>query len=140
MNKLYSPLFAILALLTFATAQAGDVQPMTIDGAETVTAEKLLDLVDQFPNLVIIDARGQGDYDKGRLPDVIRIKNDDVSPDTLAAAIATKDTPVCFYCNGVKCARSADAVAKAKAAGYSNLFWFRGGIGEWQEKGFPVEL
>lgn len=140
MQKLFSPLFALIALLTFATAQAAELQPMTIDGAKTVTAEELLDLVDQHDNLVIIDARGQGDYDKGHLPEVIRIKNDDVTPETLAAAIPTKDTPVCFYCNGVKCARSADAAAKATAAGYTNIYWFRGGISEWQEKGFPVEL
>jgi len=140
MKKLFSPLFAILALLAFSSAHASELQPLTIDGAQTVTAEELLDLVDQHPNLVIIDARSQGDYDKGHLPEVIRIKNDDVTAETLAAAIDTKDTPTCFYCNGVNCARSADAITKAKVAGYSNLYWFRGGIAEWQEKGFPVEL
>lgn len=140
MKKLFSPLFALLALFAFTTAQAGELQPETVDGAKTVTAEQLLDLVDQLDNLVIIDARGQGDYDKGHIPDVVRIKNDDVTADSLAAAVPTMDTPIAFYCNGVKCGRSADAVAKAKAAGYTNLYWFRGGIAEWQEKGYPVEM
>ncbi|WP_210395698.1 rhodanese-like domain-containing protein [Motiliproteus sediminis] len=140
MKKLFSPLFALVALFTFATAQAAELQPETIDAAKTISAEELLDLVDQLDDLVIIDARGQGDYDKGHIPDVVRIKNDDVTADSLAAAVPSKNTPVVFYCNGVKCGRSADAASKAKAAGYTNLFWFRGGIAEWQEKGYPVEM
>jgi rhodanese-related sulfurtransferase len=30
------------------------------------------------------------------------------------------------------------AVRKAVSYGYVNIFWFRGGIAEWTEKGFPV--
>ena len=140
MKKLFSPIFMVVALFASALAVAAEEQPATIDGATTVSAEQLLDLVDSNDNLVIIDARGEADYDKGHIPDVIRIKNTDVNADNLAANIATKDTPVCFYCNGVTCGRSADAAKKAMAEGYSNVYWFRGGIAEWKEKGFPVEM
>ncbi|MEH6470224.1 MAG: rhodanese-like domain-containing protein [Halopseudomonas sp.] len=140
MKKLLTPLFMVVALFASVLAQAGELQPMSIDGASTVSAEQLLDLVEEHENIVIIDARGEADYDKGHIPDVVRIKNTDVSADNLAANIASKDTPVCFYCNGETCGRSADAATKAKAAGYTNIFWFRGGIAEWKEKGFPLEM
>jgi rhodanese-related sulfurtransferase len=31
------------------------------------------------------------------------------------------------------------AIKKAVSYGYVNVFWFRGGLLEWQEKGFPTE-
>lgn len=140
MKKLLSPLFMVVALFTAGFAHAGELQPLTIEGARTVSAEQLLDLFQNHDDLVIIDARGEADYDKGHIPDVIRIKNTDITAENLASNIVSKDTPVCFYCNGTTCDRSADAVAKAKAEGYTNLYWFRGGIAEWKEKNFPIEM
>ena len=139
MKTLLSPLFLLIALFASLTANAGELQPMTIDGAKTVTAEELIELAGDM-DLVIVDARSQGDYDKGHLPEVVRIKNTDVTADTLAAAIPTKESPVAFYCNGETCPRSADAATKAAAEGYSNLYWFRGGIEEWKTKGYPLEM
>ncbi|WP_426416451.1 rhodanese-like domain-containing protein [Aestuariirhabdus sp. LZHN29] len=140
MKKLFSGILVAVSLVFSSVLMAENVQPETIPGAKTVTAEDLIALVDDLDNLVIIDARSQSDYDKGHIPDVIRIKNDDVTPDTLAGALPAKDTPVAFYCNSKTCPRSADAATKASAAGYSNIYWFRGGIAEWREKGFPVEM
>ncbi|WP_207062465.1 rhodanese-like domain-containing protein [Motiliproteus sp. SC1-56] len=140
MEKVLSPLFMVAMLFASLVANAGEIQPMTIPGAMTVNAEELIELAGELDDLVIVDARGQGDYDKGHLPEVVRIKNTEVTAETLAANIPAKDTPVAFYCNGETCDRSADAVAKAHAEGYSKLFWFRGGIAEWKEKGYPVEM
>jgi len=140
MKKLFSPLLLIATLFASALLQAAPVQPMTISGATTVTAEQLLDLAGEKDDLVIIDARSQSDYDKGHIPDVVWIKNTDITAENLAANIPTKDTPVCFYCNGITCDRSADAAMKAKAEGYTNIYWFRGGVEEWKEKGFPLEM
>lgn len=140
MKKLLTPLFMVVALFAAVFAHAAELQPMTVDGANTVSAEQLLDLFENHDDLVIIDARGEADYDKGHIPDVVRIKNTDITADNLASNIVSKDTPVCFYCNGITCDRSADAVAKAKAAGYTNIYWFRGGIEEWKAKDFPIEM
>ncbi len=140
MNRIVTSLFMAVALFASMLVQAAEEQPLNINGATTVSAEQLLDLADSHDDLVIIDARSESDYDKGHIPDVVRIKNTDITDANLAANISAKDTPVCFYCNGTTCGRSADAVNKAKAAGYSNLYWFRGGIAEWKEKGFPIEM
>ncbi|RRJ84094.1 rhodanese-like domain-containing protein [Aestuariirhabdus litorea] len=140
MKKLFSGLLMAVAMVFSNGVMAEGEQPATIPGAKTVTAEELIALVDDLDNLVIIDARSQSDYDKGHIPDVVRIKNDDVTPEKLAEAIDSKDSPVAFYCNSITCPRSADAASKAYAAGYTNIYWFRGGIAEWREKGYPVEM
>jgi rhodanese-related sulfurtransferase len=139
MKQIITSVIAGLALFSTLLVQAEE-QPMSFDGVTTVSAEQLLDLVDQHGNLVIIDSRKQSDYDKGHIPDVTLLVNTDTNADTLAANIPSKDNPVAFYCNGVTCARSGDAAQKAVASGYTNVYWFRGGIAEWKEKGFPVEM
>ena len=139
MKNLATALVMVFAAFTALMAQAAE-EPMSYDGATTVNAEQLLDLVDSNDNLVIIDSRKQADYDKGHIPDVVHLINTETNADSLAQAIASKDTPVCFYCNGPTCHRSGDAAQKAVAEGYSKVYWFRGGIAEWKEKGYPVEM
>ena len=129
MKKLYSTLIMVSALLMSMFTQAEEM-PMSFPGVTTVSAEQMLDLVDAHDDLVIIDSRKPSDYEKGHIPDVVHLVNTDTNADTLAANIATKDTPVCFYCNGVTCARSGEAAQVAVKEGYSKVYWLRGGIAE----------
>ncbi|WP_210395653.1 rhodanese-like domain-containing protein [Motiliproteus sediminis] len=139
MKYIRSILTFLTAALFAVTAAAGDIQPMSFPNVTTVTAEELLDLVDSEDNLVIVDSRTRGDYDKGHIPDVAYLINTETNADSLAKILASKDTPVCFYCNGPKCARSGEAAQIAVEAGYSRVYWLRGGIAEWTEKGYPIE-
>ena len=56
---------------------------------------------------------------------------------SLARVISAKDRPVLFYCNGVKCGRSAVAVTIARQCGYTRLYWYRGGFEDWKRKNYP---
>jgi rhodanese-related sulfurtransferase len=38
----------------------------------------------------------------------------------------------------VKCGRSFESAKIAIAEGYSKIYWFRGGMEEWEGKGLPV--
>lgn len=49
-----------------------------------------------------------------------------------------KDFPVVFFCQGVRCWESYNAVLRAWNAGYRNVYWYRGGLQAWQEAGFPM--
>ena len=42
-------------------------------------------------------------------------------------------------CNGTECWKSYKATRTAVAAGYTKVYWFRGGMPEWREKHMPVE-
>ncbi len=138
MLKVVHSLTLALTLLLSNIAMAEE-QPPTIAGATTVSAEEVLALVEESNELVIIDARPVSDYEKGHLPEVVRLSNTDTDAQSLAEVIPSKSTPVVFYCNGVTCARSGESVRIALEAGYEKIYWFRGGIKEWMDKGFPVE-
>ena len=112
--------------------------PSEIAGATTVDAERVIEIIDEMDDLVLIDARKAKDFIAGHIDGSINIVSTDVNADTLGAALAAKDTPVLFYCNGVKCGRSSVASTAAVAAGYTNVFYYWKGMGEWKEQGLPV--
>lgn len=49
-----------------------------------------------------------------------------------------KDFPIVFFCQGVQCWESYNAVLRAWNAGYRNVYWYRGGLVAWQQAGFPM--
>jgi len=111
--------------------------PDAIEGSIKVTAEELIDLVEKTPELIIIDSRIPGDRKQGYVEGSLSLPDVDTTCESLAKLISKKDAPSLFYCNGVKCGRSAKAIKIALGCGYSNIYWFRGGFEEWLEKGYP---
>lgn len=49
-----------------------------------------------------------------------------------------KQTPVIVYCSDPMCWLSYNAALRAIAAGYTNVYWYRGGIQAWQMAGLKV--
>lgn len=47
--------------------------------------------------------------------------------------------PIVFFCQGVRCWESYNAVLRAYEAGYRNLYWYRGGIAAWTAAGLPTQ-
>lgn len=125
-------------LTTGAHADERPLAPQSIPGAVSVTAEELVELVFSKPDLVIIDARMNSEYAKGRIEGAINMLNTSMRREDLERVVPDRTTPVIIYCNGERCLRSSDAVKKAMEWGYRNVFWFRGGWREWTEKGLPV--
>jgi len=132
-----------LVFLVFTTAGqrgfAADYEvPNVIDGAMPVSAEELSDLMSEMDNLVLIDSRQTEHFQQGSIKGAISLPDVSTSPSTLSQLIPDKLTPVVFYCEGLNCVHSMKSALKAVSYGYANIFWFRGGIEEWTEKGFPV--
>lgn len=112
--------------------------PSRLDGATVIDAEKLIELKNGNDDLVIIDSRIETDRSSGYIPSSVGLTDDQTRCDSLAGVLSTPTTPVVFYCNGVKCNRSTRAISTAKQCGYSEIYWFRGGMHEWKGKGYPV--
>lgn len=141
-------LAACVALFT-STAVAEEAEtPASIDGIKTVTAQEAAEL--QKGGAVIIDPRRKLEYKEEHIKGSISVvyKGDsenkvgfDHSGDKfkIEKKVADKSTAVIPYCNGVKCWKSYKAAVKAKALGYTNVYWMRGGIPEWKAAGLPVE-
>jgi len=133
-------LLFFLVLLMFSSLVAAEKKdvPETLDGTTKVTAEEVIELIESTDDLVVIDARKTSDREKGWIEGSVGLPNTDTNADSLAKVLAAKTTPVMFYCNGVKCGRSYESAQIAIAEGYSKIYWFRGGMEEWEAKGLPV--
>jgi rhodanese-related sulfurtransferase len=68
----------------------------------------------------------------------MRLIDTEMTEETLAKVVPSKDTPVLFYCNGVKCGRAAKAVEKAVAWGYTKVHYYALGMEEWTRKRLPL--
>lgn len=49
-----------------------------------------------------------------------------------------KAKPVVFFCANAQCWLSYNAALRAAVAGFSKVFWYRGGIDSWVEAGLPT--
>ena len=132
-GKLLLPLLILLS----QPAVSGHEVVKNISGAEVITAEGLLNKVYEYPGLVIVDTRHRGDRVQGYIEGSVNLPDTDTDCSRLAEIISSYETPVMFYCNGIKCERSANAIHKAIACGYEKIYWLRGGFNEWKAKGFP---
>jgi rhodanese-related sulfurtransferase len=130
-----------LILLTFLISPcfaAKKESPATIEGSTKVNAEQLIEAANSSAGLTIIDSRLIDDRHQGYIPDSISLPDEATSCASLSKLLPSLSTPALYYCNGPMCNRSGNAVKIAIECGYSNIYWFRGGIKEWREKKYPM--
>lgn len=134
-------MFSICALVSIPILAEPIVPvPEQIPGTQRVDAEAVIDLANKFKKLVIVDSRIPDDRKLGFIEHSISLPDAKTNCKSLAAIIPRKDTPVLFYCNGVKCGRSVVATKQALQCGYKKIYWFRGGFEEWKAKEYPFLL
>lgn len=131
-------LSCLLLVSQFVGADEKPYAPDSIPGAVIVSAEQVVELILAKPELVIIDSRKKSEFTKGHIEGAVNLLNTTLRQEDLEEACPDKATSIVFYCNGVRCLRSSDAVRKAMDWGYRNVFWFRGGWKEWTDKRLPV--
>lgn len=136
---IHSTLSICLALLlsTITAQSIAATSPEFIEGTVRVTAEEFIELVGKIPELIVIDSRIPGDRKQGFVEGSVSLPDVETNCESLAKTIPAKSAPTLFYCNGVKCGRSAKAVKIALTCGYNKVYWFRGGFEEWLAKGYP---
>jgi rhodanese-related sulfurtransferase len=70
---------------------------------------------------------------------VVHLDLKDTFDEESLSRVAKKDQPLVIYCSGIKCSRSSSASADAVSWGFKKVHYFRGGIVEWRDAGYPVE-
>lgn len=125
-------------LLLFAAHAFADTAPAKVAGASTVDAQLAKVLHDK--GIVFVDARDAEHFKEAHIPGAkhLSVKDEGFTAENLSA-IVKKDQPVVFYCTGVACLASSTAAQKAVEWGWSKVYYFRGGITQWQSSGLPVE-
>lgn len=137
MVRLIKIVLRAIVLACVWTSLVHAATPEQIEGATRVSAEEFIELYSTYPDLVVIDSRIRANRKHGYIEGSLSLPDTKTNCTSLAELIRQHDTPVAFYCNGVKCGRSATAVRLALECGYQRVFWFRGGFEEWKEKNFP---
>ena len=128
-----------LCLANMVTASESYTSPESIEGTQKIDAEKLILLFNKDKARIIIDSRISSDRKLGYIPGSISLPDTETSCESLARIIPQKSDPVVFYCNGPKCRRSDNAVVIAADCGYTNIYWFRGGIEAWRANNYPTK-
>ena len=128
----------VVLLPRLVIAQGGWEAPPLLDGTIKVTAEEILDLKAEFADLVIIDTR-PGDADNAlTIEGAITVSEQTLSAHTLATLTKDKFTPLVIFGADEHSVHSYKAARQAATLGYAYVFWFRGGMQEWLDKGMPV--
>jgi len=122
--------------------------PAHLKGATVATAEKAYELMKQ--GVLMVDARVALEYVEERIQGAVNIPYKERSKKSvhfnyrsdsfdLKKLPSNKNTPVIFYCNAGRCWKSYKASSAAIRNGYKTVYWLRGGIPEWKQKGLPVD-
>ncbi len=112
--------------------------PLTVEGAKTIDIAEAKKLFDN--EVLFVDVREDAAWNLGRVPGALHldVKTGKFSKEALLEE-AKFDEPVVFYCNGIKCGRSAEACKKAISFGYKQVYYYREGFPGWKSSGYPVE-
>jgi rhodanese-related sulfurtransferase len=118
-----------IALLFGLTATAGAAEPVSRGPA--AVSQKLRD----DPKTVVLDVRTPEEYAEGHLANAVLIPIDQLDA-KVESILKDHKAQIVTYC--AVGGRSAAAVKKMHAKGYTNLTNLSGGIVGWQAAGLPV--
>lgn len=122
--------------------------PTTIPGVRTVTTAELLGMLSADPSVVLVDVLGGSAHPA--LPQSVWLVDaglgkgfDDALQKKLGDRLGQltggdRARPVVFYCLSAECWLSYNVSLRAKALGYRNVAWYRGGIDAWKAAGLPT--
>ncbi|MDB5480871.1 MAG: sulfurtransferase [Caulobacteraceae bacterium] len=119
----------------------GTLTPLTIPGARTLSTGELVSALRNDRRLLLVDVL---DAPHPGLPGARRYPGVGMPvPTTDLAELLEKDTggnkayPLVFYCQGPQCWESYNAALRARDAGYTNVYWYRGGLEAWAMASLP---
>ena len=146
-RRLAAPL-AALAFAIAAPAALAQHSPESLAGVKKVSAEEVQKLMQS--GVPVIDTRVANEYAEEHVKGAKNVPYKEKSAKSvdfdskqdsfdLAKLPADKAAPIVFYCNGGECWKSYKASVVAGRAGYTSIFWFRGGMPEWKAKKLPTE-
>jgi len=121
--------------------------PTHLPGAKIIAAAEAQELITK--GVPVYDVRNQEEYATAHVPGSISVPYKegsakevgfDPADDQFALNKLPKDknAPLMMYCDGTICWKSYKSAVMAIHAGWTNVYWFRGGFPEWKEAGLPI--
>jgi rhodanese-related sulfurtransferase len=132
-HALLRSLFCSLVLLCSSAFADESGFPGRAKYPEVPVMEKA-ELMQQFQNDVIVDARSDLEYKTLRIKGAVNIPvASKTFEEQVKALRAQTGKPIVFYCNGRTCMKSYIAAKKAMAVGVTNVHAYDAGMFEWAE-------
>lgn len=130
-------------------ATLGYFTPRALPGATVVDAPKVAQLLQA--GATYVDTRTEVEFKAGQVPGAILVPyveksakdaDFDAAQDKFDVARLGPDrnAELIFACNGPECWKSFKASQAAVKAGYSKVYWFRGGFPEWRSSGMKFDV
>jgi rhodanese-related sulfurtransferase len=97
-------------------------------------------LLDAKVPVTVVDAR-YGKFDDGtRIPGALALKCKDCvgKPEAMQNFIKSKNQLIVTYCAAKQCPLSSMLAKKLRAAGYTNVIEYKGGLADWKKSGFKT--
>jgi PQQ-dependent catabolism-associated CXXCW motif protein len=129
-------------------ANLGSPTPLSIPVGQRVTTTELQRMIQNDPQLILVDVLAapheqtiQGSFwlpsggSAGSFQDSYQ---SDFAAGLSQVTGGVQSRPVVFFCAGANCWESYNAALRANAAGYTRLFWYRGGLAAWAEARLPM--
>lgn len=121
--------------------------PDSVPGARIVRTTELQALLENTPKPMLLDVLSGPAHPT--LPGAIWLHNGGLGDysaeentrflDALARIAGhDRQRPLVFFCSGVRCWLSYNAALRAARGGYTNVYWYRGGIDAWRAAGLPT--
>lgn len=130
-------------------ASLGIFTPSELKGVQRVSARQALELAGKGARLIDVrtekefklrTARGAVNAPYGEKS--LKAIDFDSKLDNFSAFTKLnlpKNDPVVFFCNGAECWKSYKASSVARDAGYTQVYWLRGGVPEWASQKLPTD-
>lgn len=129
-------------------ALVGTRTPLSVPGGRRITTAELSAMLARGTDVELVDVLGN-QHDRtiadahyvpqaglgGTLQDQAQ-----ASVQAVLQRLTDRDRarPIIFFCLGESCWESYNAVLRASALGYTNLFWYRGGLNAWSQAGLAM--
>ena len=130
-------------------SNVGSPTPLQIPVGRRITTDALQQLLARDSSTLLIDVldsphqetiRNAAYLPAAGMPGTLDDRQQSVTAAELSRLVAGKpERPLVFFCMGARCWESYNAVLRANAAGYRNLFWYRGGLASWSAAGLPMQ-
>jgi rhodanese-related sulfurtransferase len=127
-------------------AELGTFTPNSLPGVTVVAANDVKRLMNE--GAVLVDTRNEKEFKQKHIPKAVFVPYHEKSLKDVAFDASLDDfkglkslnnkVPVVFHCNGPECWKSYKASRAALSAGFTKVYWYRGGMPDWEGTGQQI--
>jgi rhodanese-related sulfurtransferase len=129
--------FFQVLLVIFSTSTHANQPPEIPENTQIITAPEVRSMIAD-KEIYFIHVLSSIEYKIQHIPGSINIPVDSVRHSDKMPA--NKSAKIIFYCNGMGCPYSKRASIIASELGYTQIYWFRGGILEWRKYRYKMAV